>query len=149
MYYLSMNANTKVNSNVKLPPNQTYHPLNLPGIWAHPLTLWASFALIPFLSFNIFRLKAPIGLKKSILYESRHKQTNKPCFVSFVHEFPDVLEGGDSQLWEVFDVRPEQRMFPNSKVPFVVRVQQVADPLAVDLHVTNLKEEKNMFFFEI
>ena len=60
-----------------------------------------------------------------------------PGFVSFVYEIVNVLVWHYSEFWKIFDVRSEQWMLANSQISFVLRIQEIANPLAVYLHVTH------------
>lgn len=64
---------------------------------------------------------------------------DRASLVALVHQLVDVLVGGDGQLGQVLHVRPEQRVLADAEVAAIVRVQEIADSLAVDLHVGNLK----------
>ena len=61
-----------------------------------------------------------------------------PGLVPLIHQVRDVVEGHDGQLGKVLHVRPQQRVLPYSQVLVVLGVEQVPDPLAVDLHVADL-----------
>jgi len=63
---------------------------------------------------------------------------NTPGLIALVNQVVDVGERQNGDFRQVFDVRSKQRVFTNSQVGFVLRVQEVADPFTVDLHVTHL-----------
>ena len=62
-----------------------------------------------------------------------------PRLVALLHEVVDVVVAGDGQLAQVLHVGAEQRVLPHAEVALAVGVQEVADTLAVDLHVTHLR----------
>ena len=63
-----------------------------------------------------------------------------PRLVALLHEVVDVVVAGDGQLAQVLHVGAEQRVLPHAEVALAVGVQEVADTLAVDLHVAHLRD---------
>ena len=63
---------------------------------------------------------------------------SSPGLVTLVHQLVNVGVRCDRELREVFDVRPEQRVLPHPEVASVLRVEEVAHALAVNLHVADL-----------
>ena len=61
-----------------------------------------------------------------------------PSFVSLVNEIVDVSKRRHNQLRQVLDVRTQQWVLAYSEIVPVLGVQQVTNPLTVDLHVTHL-----------
>ena len=67
-----------------------------------------------------------------------NKNSSLPSLVALINEVVYVLVGGHGQFAEVLHVRPEGWMLAHPKVPFVLGVEEVSHPLAVDLHVRYL-----------
>lgn len=72
------------------------------------------------------------------LYLQIYTSANSPGFVPRVHQVLDVIVRSDSELGQVFNIGPHQRMFADTQVAFVLGIEQVPHTLAVDLHVTHL-----------
>ena len=50
----------------------------------------------------------------------------------------NIRIGRDGQFGQVLDVGAQQGMFPDPQIARILGVQQISDPFAVDLHVTDL-----------
>ena len=64
------------------------------------------------------------------------------CLVPLVDKVRNVLVSGHGEFGQVFHVRPQQRVLSNSKVSLVLRVEEIAYSLTVNLHVTHLAHSK-------
>ena len=65
-----------------------------------------------------------------------------PSFIAFIDQFVDIFEAGDGQFGEVFDIGTEQRVLTYPQIVLVLRIQQIADALAVNLHVAHLRHHQ-------
>lgn len=68
-----------------------------------------------------------------------------PSFVASVHQVPDVTESGHSQFRQVLHIGTQDGMLPDPQSPLGLWVQQIPDPLTVDLHVGHLRVEETAF----
>lgn len=71
---------------------------------------------------------------------------DSPGLVSCIHEVSNVCVRGDSELGQVLHVGAHQRVLSYPQVPFVLRVEQISDSLAVDLHITDLEIIAKLMF---
>lgn len=73
------------------------------------------------------------------------QQEDSPGFVAGVHQVPDVGESGHSQFGQVLHIWPQDGMFSNPQSPLRLWVQQIPNPLTIDLHVGHLEVEEMAF----
>lgn len=77
-----------------------------------------------------------------ILMCYNNTRTNWPSFVASVHQVADVCETSHSQFGQVLNIGTQDGVLSNPQSPLRLWVQQVPDPLTVDLHVGHLEVNK-------
>lgn len=86
-------------------------------------------------------MKRIFGMLYCAAHESdfmRERSVDQPGFVALVYEIVNVLVRQYGQFGKILDVGSVERVFPHSEVPPIFRIQQVAYPLAIDFHITDL-----------
>ncbi len=72
-------------------------------------------------------------------------EEDSPSFVAGVHQVPDVIKSRHSQFGQILHVWAKYGMLPDTQCPLRLWVQQITDPLTVDLHVGHLEMEETAF----
>lgn len=73
------------------------------------------------------------------IFTISHRKCIVPSFVAGVHQVLDVIEIGHGQFGQVLHIRPQDGMLSDSQSPLRLWVEQIPNPLTVDLHVRHLE----------